>query len=107
MWTLSFKKNYTCKYIQLQGLFFCSHSCPQSQGKLKTREWFLFYFFSQQCLNIADHLMTELFHYTPALVGAGGGGVNTLCFLTACYSRRLLASSTQSAVISLAMGLSP
>lgn len=41
--------------------------------------------------------------------GAGGGwvGVNTLCFLTACHSRRLLASSVQSAVISLATGRSP
>lgn len=37
----------------------------------------------------------------------GGVRVNTLCFLTACYSRRLLASSSQSAGISLATGWSP
>lgn len=33
--------------------------------------------------------------------GFGVGGINTLCFLTAYYSRRLLASSSQSAAVSL------
>lgn len=43
--------------------------------------------------------MAELLHRTPGPAGVvwgGWGGINTLCFLTACYSRRLLASWAQS-----------